>query len=350
MPFHRTLQASPSGALRGSDAAAVGESAGSRVWAYLGRFVRSYGILLFLTAVILLVAVLEPSFVSYHNIMNVIRQVSMGGIMACGMTFIIISGAIDLSVGAIFTLSSCVLAIFLKSLGAYPTILLAIVVAVGVTCLNGVILAKIGGDLGTPFIVTFGMKTVIYALALIITGGFHYTVPETRGLSMWGKGTIGGVPVPAIVFILIMLICLLILQRSTFGRKVYFLGGNREAARLSGINVGRIRILTFLISGVCTGVASVIMVSRIGGTTPTIGYPYDFDVLTMVILGGVMLGGGKGSMLNAFLGMIVIGVLTNAMNILNISANPQMIAKGFLILFAVWFDTSNRNKSLEGLR
>lgn len=147
MPFHRTLQVASPGGLHGSDGA-VRESAVSRVWAYLGRFIRSYGILLFLTAVILLVAVLEPSFVSYHNIMNVIRQVSMGGIMACGMTFIIVSGAIDLSVGAIFTLSTCVLAIFLKSLGAYPTILLAIAVAVGVTSLNGLILAKIGGDLG----------------------------------------------------------------------------------------------------------------------------------------------------------------------------------------------------------
>ena len=307
-----------------------------------------YAILVFLAIIIVFTVCVEKAFFSPENIMNVLRQVSMGGIMALGMSFVLISGAVDLSVGAVMTLASCVLALNVTAIGEGPAIILTLLLATLLGTINGVLLTLIKGDMGTSFIITFGTKTFIYSLALIITGGFIINVSDMPTLSYFGKGMIGSVPFPVVLLGITAIACGFLLSKTPFGRKTYFVGSNMEAARLSGVNVRLQKTAVFALNGLCAGVAAIILVSRVGSAVHTMGTSYDFDVITMAVVGGVMLGGGKGSILEAFLGIIAIGIFTNAMNLLNVPVNPQIILKGILILFAVWVSTYSRRNIVEG--
>jgi ribose transport system permease protein len=311
-------------------------------------FMKKNVILLFLILVIIVVTSIEKSFFTYQNIINVTRQISIGGIMAFGIAFVLISGAIDLSVGAVYTFSSCVLASTITTLGVWPAILLSVASAIILSGLNGVLLSIVGNDSGSPFIVTFGMKTVVYSLALILTKGLHIIVESTPVLDFFGKGSAGPIPVPIIVLLVVAVLSFFILHKTPFGRRLYFLGGNVETARLSGINIAKHKIIAFALLGLCISIASVISISRVGSASPTMGNTFDFDVITMAVVGGVMLGGGKGSMYNVAVGIFVIGILSNAMNLLNIPINLQLAIKGCLIVLAVWFDTFSKRMDVEG--
>ncbi|WP_066687474.1 ABC transporter permease [Christensenella intestinihominis] len=311
------------------------------------KFLRKNVLLVFLIIIVVIIAFSEKSFFTSTNLLNILRQITVAGIMVCGTCFVLVSGTIDLSVGGNLTLSLCIMAVLVPYIGIYPAMLVCMAVAVGCAVANGILVSRVVVNDGTPFIITFGTMTAMYAAALIITSGYNNKLPSDPVLDFFGKGMVGIIPFPVILFIAAVILCQFILTKTPFGRRMYFLGVNPEASRLSGIHIANQRILGFAIEGVCIGLSAIILGSRVGSVIPSIGNPYDFDVLTMAIVGGVMLGGGRGNILGAFIGTIVIGVLTNAMSLLNISDSPQEIVKGILIIVAVWLDTYNKGKDRE---
>lgn len=311
------------------------------------KFLRKNALLAFLMVAVMVIAFSEKAFFTSVNLLNILRQITVAGIMVCGTCFVLVSGTIDLSVGGNLTLSLCTMAVLIPRIGLYPAMTACLLVAVACATVNGILVSRVVANDGTPFIITFGTMTVMYAAALIITGGYNNKLPNDPVLGFFGKGMLGIVPFPVILFVIVMLVCQFVLTKTPFGRRVYFLGGNPEASRLSGIHIGKYRILGFSIEGACIGVAAIVLGSRVGSVIPSIGNPYDFDVLTMAIVGGVMLGGGRGNVFGAFVGTVVIGVLSNAMSLLNISDSTQEIVKGIIIVAAVWLDTYNKQKERE---
>jgi len=267
------------------------------------------------------------------------RQISVIGILACGMTFVIISGGIDLSVGAIISFSGALIITMVKALNTVSGILITIFAGAAIGLISGLILTKIRGKLGESFMVTYGMQTVIAAIALIYTGGLYQSEADDALFAGIGRGFS-----PIIIFLSIVIIMQFLLTKTNFGRYLYFLGGNINTARLSGINIGLYKTLVFVISGLLASVAAIVLSSRVGTASPTAGVGYELDAIAAVVVGGVSISGGKGTILNTLLGVVIMGVLGNALNMLNISAYPQMIMKGIVIILAVSLDFLNKLK------
>jgi ribose/xylose/arabinose/galactoside ABC-type transport system permease subunit len=258
--------------------------------------------------------------------------------MAFGMTFVIVAGSIDLSVGSVVSLSGVVCISIINKFGADGwAIFTAISSGAIVGLINGLIISKIKGRIGESFIITYGMQTAVAALALIYSGasfmngegdGFHRVIGKGSG--------------PIIIFIVLAIILHFILTKTTFGRKVYFMGSNSLAAKMSGINVTNITIIIFVIAGVTAALASVVLSSRVNAASPVSGKGYELEAIAAVVVGGTSMSGGKGGVINTVIGVIVIGVLGNALNILNVTAYPQMMIRGVIIVLAVALDVWNQ--------
>ena len=315
----------------------------------LRRFVQRNALLFFLLCIIVIIAIREESFFTVTNALTMLRQVAIAGIMVCGTCFVLVSGTIDLSVGGNLTLSLCTCSLLAPKIGYFWAMIICVLVATVAATINGLLLSRVVKNDGTPFIITFGTKTVMYAAALLITSGHYQKFEGAPAFDWFGKGMIGIVPVPVLLLLIVVLVCHFLFSKTRFGRRLYFIGINPESTRLSGVSIGKHRIMCYMIEGICIGLAALIQGARVGSVTASSGVSYDFDVLTMAIVGGVTLGGGYGSILDAVVGIVVIGVLSNAMNLMNVSTNPQEIVKGVIILLAVWLDTYNKKKEEEGM-
>ena len=287
-----------------------------------------------LILLIIVVSILNPSFLDLSNLLNLLRQISINGLIAFGMTFIILTGGIDLSVGSILALSSAFIALMITS-GVDPIIALIIGVLIGFVlgAVNGLLVTK--GNMA-PFIATLATMTIFRGLTLVITDGNPITnLGDSYLFQLFGKGYFIGIPVPAVTMIIVFVILLIILQKTTFGRHTYAIGGNEVAAKISGIKVNKIKILIYGISGLMSALAGGILTSRLNSAQPTAGTSYELDAIAAVVLGGTSLTGGKGRIVGTLIGVLIIGVLNNGLNLLGVSSFYQQVVKGVVILIAV---------------
>ncbi|WP_415364243.1 Ribose ABC transporter, permease protein RbsC [Mammaliicoccus lentus] len=290
-----------------------------------------------LILLVVVISVLNTAFLDLSNLLNLLRQVSINGLIAFGMTFVILTGGIDLSVGSILALSSAFIAILITS-GLDP------IVALIVGVLGGFLLGVFNGVLVTfgsmaPFIATLATMTIFRGLTLVITDGNPITdLGDSYLFQLFGKGYFFGIPVPAVTMIIVFIVLAIILQKTTFGRHTYAIGGNEVASKISGIKVNKVKILIYGISGLMSALAGAILTSRLNSAQPTAGTSYELDAIAAVVLGGTSLTGGKGRIVGTLIGVLIIGVLNNGLNLLGVSSFYQQVVKGIVILIAVLID------------
>ena len=292
-------------------------------------------------ALIILMAVItiiNSNFLTANNLLNLLLQVTSNALIAFGMTFVILTGGIDLSVGSILALSSALTA---GLLGSGMPVILAILISLILGCIlgmmNGLLISY--GKLA-PFIVTLATMTIFRGATLVYTNGN----PITKGLSdtflfqFLGQGYIVGIPFPVIIMFIVFIILYVLLHKTAFGKSVYAIGGNEKAAYISGVKLNKVKIIIYSISGMMASISGLIITSRLSSAQPTAGASYEMDAIAAVVLGGTSLSGGKGRILGTLIGALIIGVLNNGLNIIGVSAFWQQVVKGVVILIAVLID------------
>lgn len=309
---------------------------------------RKFGVVAILIALIIVFTIINPIFFSPQNLVNILRQVAIMAVLSIGMTFVLLSGGIDLSQGSVIALFCVVVGKLVAEMGlpAPVGLLIGVLMAVGVGVANGVAVAKVKVP---PLIFTLGMSTALGGVAFTISGGVPvYGIPDS--IKMIGQTQIGGVlPLPVIIMVIVLAFGIFLLKRTYLGRYFYAVGSNEEAAKLSGINTDKVRIIIYTLDGLMVGIASIIMLGRIGSGQPNAGLGYEMDVLTACVLGGVSLTGGKGTILEAFIGVLIIGVLSTGMALAGLSEFTQQIVKGVVLMAAVLFDSSQYIKRKKKL-
>ncbi|MFO6497751.1 MULTISPECIES: ribose ABC transporter permease RbsC [Bacillus] len=295
------------------------------------------GPLLGLIILVVIVSVLNPSFLEPLNILNLLRQVAINALIAFGMTFVILTGGIDLSVGAILALSSALIAGMIVG-GIDP------IFAIIIGCLIGAVLGMVNGLLITkgkmaPFIATLATMTIFRGLTMVYTDGNPITgLGTSYGFQLFGRGYLLGIPVPAVTMAAAFVILWAILHQTPFGRRTYAIGGNEKAALISGIKVPRIKVMIYGLSGLLSALAGAILTSRLNSAQPTAGTSYELDAIAAVVLGGTSLAGGRGRIVGTLIGVLIIGTLNNGLNLIGVSSFFQMVVKGIVILIAVLLD------------
>ncbi|WP_142826961.1 ABC transporter permease subunit [Planococcus soli] len=290
-----------------------------------------------LILIIVIITILNPGFLSVSNLMNVLRQVSINALIAFGMTFVILTGGIDLSVGATLALTGAVTAGMMAS-GIDPifAMLLGLLLGAILGAINGIIIAK--GKVA-PFIATLATMTIYRGLTLVYTDGRPISgLGDSLTFQMLGKGYFLGIPIPVVTMIASFGILYFILKKTTFGRRVYAIGGNEEASILSGINADRIKIYVYSLLGLLAALASLILTSRLNSAQPTAGEMFELDAIAAVVLGGTSLTGGRGWIVGTLIGALIIGVLNNGLNLIGVPSFFQQVVKGAVILLAVLLD------------
>ncbi|WP_409300061.1 ABC transporter permease subunit [Peribacillus sp. SCS-155] len=299
--------------------------------------VQKLGPLLGLLLITIILTIMSPNFLTVDNMFNVLRQVSINALIAFGMTFVILTGGIDLSVGSILALSSALTAGLLSN-GMDPILAISVGLLAGALMglANGLIIAK--GKVA-PFIATLATMTIYRGLTLVYTDGRPVTgLSDAVSFQMLGKGFFLGIPFPVITMLLAYFILFFILRKTTFGRGVYAIGGNEEASRLSGLKVNRLKMGVYTLTGFLSAFAGITLTSRLNSAQPTAGMSYELDAIAAVVLGGTSLSGGRGWIFGTLVGALIIGVLNNGLNLLNVSSFYQQVVKGGVILLAVMLD------------
>lgn len=301
--------------------------------------------LIALIGLMMVITFINPNFLTANNLLNLLLQVTANGFIAFGMTFVILTGGIDLSVGSILALSSALTAGLIAAGIPVPfAILLAVCMGGIFGMLNGLLVAY--GKLA-PFIVTLASMTIFRGATLVFTNGN----PLTQGLGdsflfqFLGQGYVVGIPFPVILMFLVFIILYIVLHKTAFGKSVYALGGNEKAAYISGVKLSKVKIIIYTISGIMASVSGLIITSRLSSAQPTAGTSYEMDAIAAVVLGGTSLSGGKGRILGTLIGALIIGVLNNGLNIIGVSAFWQQVVKGVVILIAVLLDRFKMAKS-----
>lgn len=304
--------------------------------------IKKYGIYLALIILMVFFSVVTNSFLKPDNLFNVARQISMLGIAAVGMAFVLLLGGIDLSIGSQITLVNIIAAWLMVKAGVHPlpACIVSLAMSSAVGFINGWIIANIKMP---PLIVTLASMTMLEGLAFIICNGIPiFGFP--KGFSVIGQGYLGPVPIPVIIMAAILATGAFILNETFFGRWFYAVGGNEEAANLSGINVKRVKYLVYTLSGFFAGIAGIVMLSRTNSGQALAGKGFEFDVLTAVVLGGVSVNGGSGKISNVVAGILILGVLSNGMVLMNVTQYSQMLIKGTVLLAAVGFDCYQKQR------
>ncbi|EPR23180.1 ribose ABC transporter permease [Agrobacterium sp. TS43] len=295
---------------------------------------RKYGTVLIFVGICILASMLSPTFLTEANLTNVLRQVVVVSLLACGITFVIILGHIDVSLGSVLALCGVIAASVMSMTGS-------IVLAVAAGLVVGVITGTINGFVITffripSFIMTLAMTTVARGTVLLYTGGSPVT--GLGDFKVIGQGTLGPVPISVLILAVVVVLSWLLLNKTKFGRYVYAVGGNQRAALASGINPDSIVIKAFIFNGVLCAVAGIVLMSRINSGQPAGGVGYEFDAITAVVVGGTSLMGGTGTITGTIIGSMIIGVINNILNLMNVSSYWQQIIKGLIIAIAVILD------------
>ena len=307
------------------------------------QFLKSNAIwLVFIVEVIIFAVASGGTFVTGNNIINIARQVSYYGIASIGMTFVILIAGIDLSIGSIITLVNMVCAYMMVNAGLnmWVAVIISLVVATLIGVLNGAMVATIGIP---ALIATFATQTIFEGAAYLISGGRPISGFDSN-FGLFGRWSIGVVPICAIIMVVCFLIGSFILNKTYFGRYFYAIGGNEEAAELSGIRVNRVKYLIYALSGLFAGLAGIVRLSRSNSAQSTVGKGLEFDVITCVVLGGVSVNGGVGRMSGVVAGVLLIGSLTNGMILMDVSEYTQMVVNGIVLAVAVGIDCMSKKR------
>ncbi len=297
----------------------------------LGTILGKFGVLFGFIILVVISTILNPRFLTPTNLLNVIRQISIFGILAIGQTFVILISGIDLSVGSILALVVVLTGGLLPEWGIVPTIFLGLLVGTLMGFINGLGVTK--GNV-QPFVMTLGMLGIARGLAFMYTGGMPIPVLNADFLYI-GNGYFLGMPVPGILFVALVVVAALILNYTPFGRYVYAIGSNSEAARLSGIRVDLIKTSVYAICGFTAAIAGIVFASQLAVAPAIAGEGYELDAIAAVVVGGADLFGGEGGMFGTFLGAAIIGSLSNILNLTGVNPFVQKLAKGVLIIAAV---------------
>jgi len=291
------------------------------------------GLVIALAAIMVALSVARPTFLTFANLVNLVRQISINGILAVGVTYVLLTGGVDLSLGSVVALSGVVAASFANA-GAALTLGVATGAACGVS--NGSVVTR--GRVA-PFIVTLGTMTWARGLALLISHGRPIS-NLGAAFTRIGGGDVAGVPVPILIFAAVAALSHVLLRNTRLGRRIYAVGGNENAARASGVKVGVVKLAAYVICGALAGLAGVVLASRITTGQPNAGIGYELDAIAAVVIGGTSLNGGVGGVFGAVLGALLIGVINNGLDLLNVSSYYQQVIKGLIIVGAVWMDRS----------
>lgn len=303
--------------------------------AFLLHYGRQFGTLIGLLGLSIVLWILTPYFLTVSNLLNVAQQTSINAIIAVGMTFVIITAGIDLSVGSLVAFSGVVLASALQAAIPLPiAILIGLVVGAFCGLVNGVLITH--GRL-PPFISTLGMMSVARGAALLYTGGRPIS-GFSSGFRYLATGEILHIPVPVIIMVLVYVIAHVVLTRTKLGRYAYAIGGNEEAAVLSGVNVKFYKAMVYGLSGMMAGLASIILTARLNSAQPIAGIMYELDAIAATVIGGTSLMGGEGRVIGTLIGALIMGVLRNGLNLLGVSSFVQQTVIGSVIIIAVLMD------------
>ncbi len=306
------------------------------------------GIYILILLYVAVVGILNPSFMTYSNWMNLLRQVAVYGIISCGITFVMLTGRTDLSAGMMLT--------FLCSLSVYFVVpgndnqLLAILVPLALGAVFGLINGLLVGIIRlNSFVATLGMMSIYQGAVLLFTKkvDFLNANHDMLAFKFIGQGSVLGIPMPVIILLAVALICGLTLRKTTFGARIYAVGANPSNARFSGISPALIIVLAYVVAGLCTGMGSVVMCSRVMSAQPKMGLMYEFTALTAIVLGGLDIRGGKGTIFGTIIGVLILGIIDNSFTILGVNPFLQYIVKGIILVVAVVSQVMNdRGRSL----
>lgn len=314
---------------------------GDKFWSFYKRF----GSFIILAFVILFFSFTQPVFLTPGNLMNVLQQVTIYGIIATGVTFVMVSGGTELSVGGQVACNGLLMAAMMNfwHIPVPVAMVLGMLIGILMGCVNGAIAATLRV---TPFVITLCTMLILNGIALVVTNGYPiYDMPESF---LWfGQGRIGPVPVSVIILILVCVSGWFVLSKTYFGRRVYALGGNQEAARLAGINTVKMRIMVYGLCGLFTSIGTIVLLGRTNTASATAGGSYQFDCMTAICLGGITFGGGSGNMVNTATGVLIIGILANGLILMGVNSNMQQVIKGALLLFAISMDAIQKRRAAQ---
>lgn len=291
----------------------------------------------------IVISIMEPRFLTSGNLLTILRQTSINAVIATGMTFVILVGGIDLSVGSVLGFSGAIAATMISG-GTN------IVVVVLTVLIIGTFIGFINGTLVTvgrlqPFIATLGTLTLLRGLLLVFTQGRPISTGTEEGSGIFnaiGRGFLGPIPIPVYLMLAIFIIAYYVLNHTRMGRYIYATGSNEEATMYSGIKTNRVKLFVFAASGMMASIAGILITARLGSAQPTAGAGYELDAIAAVVLGGTSMAGGIGTITGTAIGAVIIGVLNNALNIMQVSSYYQDVAKGIVILIAVLMDRKKK--------
>jgi len=309
-----------------------------------GAFFSKFGIYFVLLLMIVVLSSVSKTFLSVNNMLNILRQVSVSGIIAMGMTLVLVTGGIDLSVGSVVAFAGVIACTFAHPEPSYPIILVILIgLAAGALCgvISGTIVAFSGVN---PFIVTMGMMTIARGATLLYTNGRPIT-DLSESYAFLGRGSIGIISTPILFFVAVCVISALILHGSKLGRHIFAVGGNENAAKVSGINVAKVKIFVYVYSGVLCGLAGILLASRTNAAAPNAAEGYELDAIAAGVIGGTSTSGGRGGVYGTIVGALIMVVLSNGLDMLNVSSYIQQIVKGIIIIGAVCIDSFTKGKS-----
>lgn len=306
-----------------------------------GKFFEIWGIPISLVVLCAALLLSTKSFASSENVFNILRNISIIAIAGIGSTIIFVSGGMDISIGSIMALGG-ITSVALITRGGVPEFW-AVIIAIIVGCIAGIVNGSIITFIKLPpFIATLGMMQIVRGGCYVYTGGYSiYGNSLSAGYQMLGRGYIGMIPMPVVIMLVLFIIFAIIMSNTSFGNKVYAMGSNVKASELFGINVKKTRILVYMIGGMTSAMAGVILASRLQSAQGGMAQGMEFDVMTAVVLGGTSIYGGKGKLIRTLLGALVIGIINNGMTLLNVSTFFQMIVSGVVLILALALDRIN---------
>lgn len=311
----------------------------------IGGLLARQGILVAFVVFMIAFAIANPRFIEIDNVFSVIRSSAILGVMALGVTFVVIGGNLDLSVGSMMSFSTIVVLDLHDKLG--PT--LAIPAMFGLTLCLGAFIGFLVGYLQlNSLIVTLGMLSAIHGLTLTWSGGQNMDIADKEGtwFGIFGQGVIAGIPVPILIFALVAVLLSLVLSKTPFGRKIYAVGGNGTAATFSGVPRARVVFMTYLISAACVATAGLMQASRSLGSQNTVGQGLELEVLAAVILGGASLLGGSGTIFKTVIGVLILGFIQNGLLLIGLEFYVQYVVTWVIIILAVWLDVAAKRSRL----